>query len=109
MLKVFRDRGKTARWVAEMQRQADERAFIHTPPPAVVLDVVDNGDQGWKWLTWDYDPDQKRLLAGQVEGVCVPYGIKAGYKSRRAAREAGLLAIRKAGWTGDVVLREAAI
>lgn len=104
---MFRNRGRNKRWVAVMQRQADEQAFIHTPPTAVVLDVVDNQDQGWKWLTWAYDPDNKRLLAGQVEGICVPYGIKNGYKSQASARNAGLAAIRKAGWTGDVLLREA--
>lgn len=55
---------------------------------------------------WDYDPDDARLMAGQVEGVLAPHGMKDGYATALDALTAGLGAIRNGGWTGDVVLRE---
>lgn len=99
-------RSRNRRHFAELERQANDKDFIHTTPIAYVVSVVDNGPNGWKWLVWDYDPDQRRLMAGQVEGVLVPRGIKDGYPSMEKARDAGITAVRAGGWAGDILLRE---
>lgn len=99
-------RRKAARWAAAMERQAEDRRIRTSTPTAVVLDIVHNSTDGWKWLVWDYDPDGVRLLAGQVEGVLAPHGMKGGYPTALDALTAGLGAIRNSGWDGDVVLRE---
>lgn len=101
-----RNRRKAARWAAAMRRQDEQRRIRQSTPTAYVLDIVDNGEHGWKWLVWDYDPDDARLMAGQVEGVLAPHGMKDGYATALDALTAGLGAIRNGGWTGDVVLRE---
>lgn len=104
-----RNRRKSARWAAEMRRQDEQRRIRHSTPTAYVLELVNNGPpHGWKWLCWDYDPDGARLMAGQVEGVLAPHGMKDGYATALDALTAGLGAIRHGGWTGDVVLREKA-
>lgn len=103
-----RAKSKSQRWAEEMERQARDRELIRSKPDAIKLNLTDNGEQGWKWSVWDYDPGQKRLLAGAVEGSIVPHGMKSGFDTMEDARSAGIQAIRKSGWDGLIVLDEPA-
>lgn len=92
-------------WIAAMEIQKENMSVLSEPPLAKLLIVNRSSEFDWNYTVFDYDPDNKRMLAGQLEGIMAPWLMSSNFSSLARAIGAGIYSIQMSGWTGDIVLR----